>query len=368
MILNTIEQIKNHPFTFMQLADKEKFHTGFIAYAMREYPKLLNNLLNDDRNYLAGDKYKVLVEHDSTDILIVDEYYYDEPEKFPGKDKITPFAVIEVKFKSTMHNSKRKDDVIPQLTKYEEKYKKHNPRFIYIYLFEEAEIHDHFSKTWKFVSYQDLISMIEPIYGSGHIGDVQIIGTWISYMKLLVEFSKFIKGQGLFSLKTAYQSNEKICELINEIKLKSLVDHYRYSLVLSSLLNSNLIQSPLFKYTNKNEEKRTDAIYYLIDNTHGNGLLHFEIFNGKTTYGIQWQSSTLKLYMHAESKNNSERDEELVATAIKMFGEGEYSLNRDGVFRSISIYKELSWDIYDDQNDKTPIIADCLNKLASINK
>jgi hypothetical protein len=368
MILNTIEQIKNHPFTFMQLADKEKFHTGFIAYAMKEYPKFLNNLLNDNRNYLAGDKYKVLVEHDSTDILIVDEYCYDEPEKFPEKDKITPFAVIEVKFKSAMHTSKKKDDVIPQLTKYEEKYRKHQPQFIYIYLFEEAEIHDHFSKTWRFVSYNDLVTMLEPVYGSGYIGDAQIIGTWISYMKLMVEFSKFIKNQGLYSLKTAYQSNEKISELINEIKLKGLVDNYRYSLVLSALLKSDLIQYPLLKYTSKNEEKIKDAIYYLIDNTHGNGLLHFEIFNGKTTYGIQWQSSILKLYMHAESKNNSKRDEELIATAKKVLGEGEYSLNKDGVFRSISIYKELSWDIYDDQNDKTPIIAELLNKLVSINK
>ncbi len=72
--------------------------------------------------------------------------------------------------------------------------------------------------------------------------------------------------------------------------------------------------------------------------------------------------------MHADSKNNVERDAELLAMATKLFGEGAYTLNKDGVFRSISIYKDLSWDIYDDQNDKIAIIADCLNKLAQTNK
>ena len=367
MILNTIESIKNHPFTFMQLSDKEKFHTGLIAYAIKEYPKFLNNLLNDGRNYLASDKYRVLVEHDSTDILIVDEYYYDEPERFPGKDKITPFAVIEVKFKSAMHSSKKNEDVTPQLTKYEEKYKKHNPQFIYIYLFDEPEVQSQFSNTWRFISYNDLVTMLEPVYGAGHEGDIQIIGTWISYMKLMVDFSKFVKNQALYSLKSAYQSNERIGELINEIKMKGLVDHYRYSLFLSTLLKSDLIETPLQKYPSKSEDKKKDCIYYLIDNTHGNGLIHFEIFNGKTTYGIQWQSSILKLYMHADSKNNTERDTELLALATKLFGESSYTLNKDGVFRSISIYKDLSWDIYDDQNDKVAIIADCLNKLAKTN-
>ena len=368
MILETIEKIKNHPFTFMQLSDKEKFHTGLIAYAIKEYPKFLNLLLNDGRNYLAGDKYKVLVEHDSTDILIVDEYCYDEPEKFPGKDKITPFAVLEVKFKSAMHSSKKNEDVIPQLTKYEDKYKKHNPQFIYIYLFDEPEVQSHFSNTWRFISYNDLVTMLEPVYGAGHEGDIQIIGAWISYIKLMVEFSKFVKNQALYSLKTAYQSNDTIGALIHDIKMRGLVDHYRYSLFLTSLLKSELVKVPLLKYTKNKEEIKTDCIYYLIDNTHGNGLIHFEIFNGKTTYGIQWQSSLLKLYMHADSKNNVERDAELLAMATKLFGEGAYTLNKDGVFRSISIYKDLSWDIYDDQNDKIAIIADCLNKLAQTNK
>lgn len=368
MVLETIEKLKNHPFTFMQLSDKEKFHTGLIAYAIKEYPKFLNHLLNDGRNYLAGDKYRVLVEHDSTDILIVNEYYYDEPERFPGKDKITPFAVIEVKFKSAMHSSKKNEDVIPQLTKYEEKYKKHNPQFIYIYLFDEPEVQSQFYNSWRFISYNDLVNMLEPFYGAGYEGDVQIIGAWISYIKLMVEFSKFVKNQALFSLKTAYQSNDTIVALIHDIKMKGLVDHYRYSLFLNSLLKSNLIDTPLLKYPTKNEDKKKDCIYYLIDNTHGNGLIHFEIYNGKTTYGIQWQSSILKLYMHADSKNNTERDSELLALATKLFGEDSHTLNKDGVFRSISIYKDLSWDIYDDQNDKVAIIADCLNKLANTNK
>ncbi|MFY8069793.1 MAG: hypothetical protein ACOVMG_06840, partial [Flavobacterium sp.] len=187
-------------------------------------------------------------------------------------------------------------------------------------------------------------------------------------IKLMVDFSKFVKNQALYSLKTAYQSNEKIGELIHEIKMRGLVDHYRYSLFLTALLKSELVQVPMLKYTKIKEEIKTDCIYYLLDNTHGNGLIHFEIFNGKTTFGIQWQSSLLKLYMHADSKNNVERDAELLAMATKLFGEGNYSLNKDGVFRSISIFKELSWDIYDDQNDKVAIIADCLNKLANSNK
>jgi hypothetical protein len=367
MILNTIEDIKNHPFTFMQLADKEKFHTGMIAYAIKEYPKFLNILLNDGRNYLAGDKYKVLVEHESTDILIVDEYCYDEPEKHPDKDKIKPFAVIEVKFKSAMHSSKKNEEVIPQLTKYEDKYKKYNPQFIYIYLFDEPEVQNQFGKTWRFISYHDLITMLQPSYGQGHEGNIQIVGVWMQYIESMLAFSKFIKDQALYSLKTAYQSNETIGALIGEIKMRGLVDHYRYSLFLNALLKSEKLQSPLLNYPLKDEEKKKGCIYYKIDNTHGNGLIHFELCNGKTTFGIQWQSSSLKLYIHADSKKNSDRDEELIAMVKMLFGEAKYALNKDGLFRSISIYKDLSWDIYDDQNDKVDIIVDCLNKLSKIN-
>ena len=366
MIFTTIEKIKNHPFTFMQLADKEKFHTGMIAYAIKQYPKFVNILLSDGRNYLAGDKYKVLVEHESTDILIVDEYCYDEPEKYPGKDKITPFAVIEVKFKSAMHSSKKNEEVIPQLTKYEDKYKKYNPQFIYIYLFDEPEVQNQFGKTWRFIGYHDILTILGSVHDRGVLGNEQIIGTWISYVESMVEFSKFIKNQALFSLKTAYQSNETIGAYIGEIKMRGLVDHYRYSLFLNALLKSEKLQSPLLSYPSKDEEKKKDCIYYKIDNTHGNGLIHFELYNGKTTSGIQWQSSSLKLYIHADSKKNSDRDEELITLATKLFGEAEHTLNKDGVFRSISILKELSWDIYDDQNDKVDIIADCLNKLIAI--
>jgi hypothetical protein len=360
MVLNTIENIKDHPFTFMQLADKEKFHTGLIAYAIKEYPKFLNILINDGRNYNAL-PYHVLIEHDSTDILIVDggDYF--------NKNINTPFAVIEVKFKSAMHSSKKNEEVIPQLSKYEDKYKKYNPQFIYIYLFDEPEVQNQFRNTWKFISYRDLITMLQPSYGQGYEGSVQIVGVWMDYIKLMLEFSKFIKDQALYSLKTAYQSNESIGALIGEIKMRGLVDHYRYSLFLNALLKSEKLQSPLLSYPLKDEEKKKDCIYYKIDNTHGNGLIHFELYNGKTTFGIQWQSSSLKLYVHADSKKNSERDEELIAMAAKLFGEAEHALNKDGVFRSISILKELSWDIYDDQNDKVDIISEYLNKLSKIN-
>lgn len=356
MILSTIENLKRHPFSFMQLADKEKFHTGLIAYAIKSYPKFLNILMNDERNYNAL-PYEILIEHDSTDILIVDGGDYH------NKDIITPFAVIEVKFKSAMHSSKKNEETIPQLVKYEEKYKKHNPQFFYIYLIDEPEIQNQFSKTWRFISYRDLITMLEPSYGQGHEGDEQIVGVWLSYAKYMVEFTKFIKQQSLYSLKTAYQSNDQIGDRIKEIKMNGMVEHYRYSLFLNNLINSNKVNSPFLSYHNNNEEKKKDSVYYKVDNTHGNGLLHFELFNGKNTFGIQWQSSSLKLYIHSETKNDPERDENLRELAKGLFGEDDYFLNRDGLFRSITILKQLSWDIYEEQNDKVDIISDCLNKL-----
>jgi hypothetical protein len=335
-MIEIVKSLEKHPYTFMQLAHKEKFHSGVIAYALKEFPEMLNSLMNDGKDYNTIE-YKVLVEKESIDILIEDSH----------KNAI---AVIEVKFKSTMHISTTKGKETSQLDKYKKKYKKSKPKFIYIYLFEEKAVQNE-HPTWHFVSYSEIISYLKPAYSnkSKKTDNQRVVGTWISYIETLIKLVDFITQRDISSLKETSTSGIPIQSRIKGIKLGSIVDHYRFSLFLSKLEEKKLIPS--------------NCQYYKIDNTHGNGLLHFEFNYNPYNFGIQWQSGTLKLYMRSGHLKNSDRDENLMRLSKKLFGEFDQKLNRDGKFRSISILTEQSWDHYDDINNKVEIIGECLNKI-----
>lgn len=333
-MIEIVKNLEEHPYTFMQLAHKEKFHSGVIAYALKEFPEMLNSLMKDGKDYKTID-YEVLVEHKSIDILIVE------------KSTKNAIAVIEVKFKSVMHMSKGKS----QLIKYKENHKKSNPKFIYIYLFEEKIVQDKHAEEWDFVSYSEIISYLKPAYSnkSKKTDNQRVVGTWISYIETLIKLVEFITQRGISSLKETSTSGVPIQSRIKDVKLGSIVDHYRFSLFLSKLEEKKLIPS--------------NCQLSKIENTHGNGLLHFEFNNNPYNFGIQWQSGTLKLYMRSGHLKNSDRDENLMRLSKKLFGEFDQKLNRDGKFRSISILTEQSWDHYDDINNKVEIVGECLNKI-----
>ena len=43
-VIAAIEALRVHPFTLIQLSDKEKFHTGMLCYALNKYPILFKTI------------------------------------------------------------------------------------------------------------------------------------------------------------------------------------------------------------------------------------------------------------------------------------------------------------------------------------
>jgi len=351
-----MNNIKDHPFTLLSLSDREKFHTGFIAYAINNNKSLIKDIFGIEE----VEDLKAYVERESIDLIIAKNDW--DGKKF----RQNVIAIAEIKFKSDLHSD--------QLVKYSEKVNEIPKKLISLFepVFYDKETAAGFEKISikkiaEYVQKELKCSAHELVNGED---EYILFNLWYKYIENLYDLvNKFAEvGFGRIS------AFKKFKEELENIKLKGMFERFRYAKFVNKLIvdsNLNMILS-----TNDREEKET--LYFKIDNTHGNALLEFyfridkiRIGANMSKYGIQWQNGKLKLFIVANNANNNIRDNILrsLAKTYEKFNEveltkqnAEIKLNRDGKFRSVTI---LSLDIFDNLVDHYDIFKKLILELSS---
>jgi len=297
---SVLVKMGDHPFTLLGLSDREKFHTGFIAFCVNQigesfYKTLFG--LNEHSQIEAS------VEEKSIDLML--------------KCGKTVVAIAEVKLKSDLHSD--------QLDKYARKYPNSN-KYI-IGLFAPAYVYD--ANQWKLISFDDIgacLNSVRSSYKKTEYAD--LIVCWHQYVTLLARACNEYVTIGLGSVSA------NTVALLHELKLKGIFEQWRYASVASEM------------------REVIDCIHF--GNTHSNALLHVSagIYEGMTC-GLQWQAGSLKLYMEARvigNKNDIERDHALRKLAANFTNVHQATRISTGYFSSVTIEK---WDINADVRDKS---------------
>ena len=180
-IIKAFENLIDHPFTIIQMSDREKFHTGLLQYALKEYPQLYKLIFDIDGEFKSELEFKS-----------IDLYIYES-----STNKKKPYVLVESKFKTGLHFSKTKNGEVKQIQKYADKYKSASKGYL-ISLFPESEnlkINDHeFIKEYKNISFTgDILTVLELILEGDSKEEYQFLDLCVSYLKELKIKIEFIK-------------------------------------------------------------------------------------------------------------------------------------------------------------------------------
>ena len=188
---------------------------------------------------------------------------------------------------------------------------------------------------------------------------VPLITLWTSYLKdlkIVVDEFKSIRLEGI-------PNNENVKNLLSEVKLKGVFEGSRMSQVkqkLEGILHDTIKQD---LQTGAEIWKKPDVKnnYIILGNTHGNASLSLVMTDEhkSISYGIQWQSGIVKVFIQPEGKNlekwrkdntwgklRQEIFENLIALFESEWSGDKMKINKEGKFRSITVMeKELFTDI-----------------------
>ncbi|MDA8531859.1 hypothetical protein N9K44_03155 [Flavobacteriaceae bacterium] len=363
-LIKSFEYLIDHPFTIIQMSDREKFHTGLLQYALKIYPKLYKLIFD-----IHGE-FNSKLEFESIDLYI-----------YESKDKKKPYVLVESKFKTGLHLSRTKNGEVKQIQKYADKFKDASKGYL-ISLFPESEnlkINDHvFIKEYKNITFTgEILTQLERIQEGDSKKEDPLLDLWVSYLKELKIIIDFIKQQQLKLLNlNVYNNNKDFEDYSDELKLSGLFENYRLNLIKEEINEAIIQEKKVICFEKKNYE-----YFSRIDNTHGNALLHYEKkfenppHEDFISYGIQWQTDKIKFYIRSKNKKvNKIRDEYLSKFGKllqdKVFPDGiDLKLNPNGKFKSISIHEHSMFDDLKGIPDKIIELLNCLENIkTSINE
>ena len=393
--------LEKHPFTQIQLSDREKFHTGMLKLTLDVFQKdayaaifgvdFANDL------YTADKKIKTCLEENSVDLVIK-----KLPKNEKGKSNGEVFAIIESKFKTGLHYSNYKGEKISQL----EKYALNNPKtehgFV-VSLFPEeeedlkiqskqkAKIHefkkirftkevlDYLKKTYS--NYEKTKDEDEMEFWKKIQKDpaTPLITLWKSYLEGLEEIlNLFEKNNNPLDRITFKEEKEDIKSCLSNIKLKGVFEGFRMNQVKTKLEEELKKDDEIIKtlQDGANVWGKPDAEnnFIILGNTHGNASMSLVMFDEREsiTYGIQWQAGIVKVFIQPEGKlvsdwkndkkkldeENKKRDKKSEKTptlgwlakrekalndlkdeVCKEIETTEVKLNKEGKFRSFTLFK-----------------------------
>ena len=375
--------LEKHPFTQIQLSDREKFHTGMLKLTLDLFQKeayegifgkkFANNLFTSEVKEI-----ETCLEENSVDLSI-------------KKDEKV-FAIIESKFKTGLHYSNYKGEKISQL----EKYALNNPKtehgFV-VSLFPEeeedlkiqskqkAKIHEF--KKIRFT--KEVLDYLKGLAAEDRWEKIQddpskpLIILWKSYLEGLEEIlNLFEKNKNPLDRITFKEEKEDIKSCLSNIKLKGVFEGYRMNQVKINLQIEIKNESELIKKLHDGAKvwKKPDPEnnFIILGNTHGNASMSLVMTNEDETisYGIQWQAGNVKVFIQPEGKlvsdwkndkkkldeENKKRDKksentptlgwlakrekalnDLKDEVCKEIETTEVKLNKEGKFRSFTLFK-----------------------------
>jgi len=325
-------KLKQHPFTMIGLADREKFHTGMLSFVINELidgkkRALLTELWGSDAVNQCGfdesnepNSIESFVEQNSVDLVI--------------KQGTVKFWA-EMKFKTTLSEH--------QLLNYQEK----NPHAVGVLLalFTGVEkLPDGITEKpfpQIIVSFFNKNPIDGPIWKTRSSDEVGLVRLWHQYLgyisHLTREFTDF--GTKEVRHKAVWVAGLKA------IKLQGIFQHYRFSkfreMVAAKPINGGFPNIEVNQF-NSNGNAGIDYYFEMAPDSEP----------GRT--GLQWQSRSLKLFAIGESKNDITRDQRLqklregFPTIPLALGGSDKKSTRDGKFKS---YTVANWDIMDALTD-----------------
>lgn len=331
-----LSELQSHPFNLIGLADREKFHTGMLAFTLRSFLEhdeelffdLVSELWNQRFEKCSIDKIHVEVEHSGIDLVIATD------------GVVTHWA--EMKLKTGLSDQ--------QIRRYEDKYP--NSASVLLGLFPEQTG----SKKTVYRSFPTLVSRHitglpnDRLRNSGLSEDrLVLISMWVKYLSGLARLSDTFVVAGLEEIPDA----NKVSSLLRRIKLRGIFERYRYNLIQEQMSNpQSPVQPQLF-------------------NSNGNAGLDIRI-EASLPYGLQWQAGALKLFVEDPDfkKGNAtpERDSRLVELAANFCDhfdlERNTRLNASGKFRSITVRR---WGILENCHERGKFLTDGLDYLSGLN-
>lgn len=345
-VTSALQNLKQHPFTSIQLTDKEKFHTGMLKLLIEHAASIK---LERDLGLIykhSNGKPTCELELNSVDLLV--------------KQNSTT-TIVESKFKTGLHLSSYKGEKDSQITKYAMQHSEAQYGVVVSLFKEKSDLsikkHKHISEFKNITYSKEVLQFLNDTLEQSkekndHYFLLKLWGKYLSHLKALVEeFEKKV----LDSINNT--TNLQIG--LQQIKLKGVFQQFRMSLVATEV-------------SRKSEYKG------ILGNTHGNALLHYEFKFSKKShnlekYGIQWQNGKIKFYIELEKKpkesNEDLRDKALGIIGSDLFDkffkplgyESAKSSNRSGKFKSRNI---ADIDEFGDLNNVAGVLVECLNYLA----
>ncbi len=387
-----LDSLIKHPFTSIQLSDKEKFHTGMLKI-------MLDTIGEPAYACVFGNEFtKELYSNNGTPLILLEQGSIDMVIKKLIKDqKESIFAIIESKFKTGLHYSKDKktsSGYIDQLTKYaysndglKAKYGfvislfKENKDDLKIKSIPEKEPKIQKYKPLRFIDFdfgflEKEISRLNKsnLLKPDILDKAVLIRMWLDYLKCLSKVVNFFVEKKFEDVSDKNFEND-----LKKIKLKGVFERYRLKLIEKELLEKINPQEQLKESLKRGASfeniPNAENNFIMIKNTNGNESLllaiNSEEGNEKFYYGIEWQSGSVKVFIkwnknRINSDLKKKREEALILLIerllpklekntvdkfIKPNKKGELS-HRDSVFKSITIIKKSIFEDIQDISEK----------------
>lgn len=337
-INKSFTNLRSNPYTLSSLADREKFHTGFLAACLNQYGTGLLSALCPSATFTVS-QIHASVENKCVDLTVS----HGHPGHF--------LLAAEVKLKTDLS-----DENLERLAK---DTRLQDAQKLLIGLFPPANAaHKQRIKELGIIPLPlaNLPAIIRPFWEASESGDTKdAIRIWLNYLDALGTVAQYFQN-----LKTAPVSDKSIIQELNHLKLKGIFERYRLSLVLDLLMQNGL--------------SKLEGFTGYLHNTHGNTLLEIyrPIYTSRASkFGLQWQGNALKLFIEVKQESQrAARDEVLsriCADVVELYNRSGRSklsflkLNQPGKFRSATI---LRWNImHSSLDDKHIILLDVLRLL-----
>lgn len=336
-MLLTLDELKRHPFTLISLADREKFHTGMVAYVLQKLversdgsaSELLKTLWALDSLDFETDgqpKISIAVEQQSIDLMVLVE------------QKV--HLAAEFKLKTTLSSH--------QLESYRKKFPK--AKFVVLGLFPEPiKFNDISWRSFPDVALNFFDSPEKLDEFERHVSndEAALVRMWLGYLRSLNNLSQAFQSLGLGPV----DRRKDVVIGLSDIKLRGLFESYRYRLV------SELLNTP-------------DDLSVEPFNSNGNAGLNLE-FAARFPLGLQWQAGALKLfskdYNYTKGEPTNQRDDFLERLCRTFCEQSELEvpakMSKPGQFRSFTVIK---WNIFDDCNQSPERLSNYLHLIQKL--
>ena len=355
------EGLQNHPFTDIQLSDKEKFHTGMLKLLLDVFKSLELEHGLWEVNSKDYSNFEYVLEKNSIDLYA----------KEGGEE-----TIVESKFKSGLHLSKVNGERVSQLAKYV-KSRPEAKNGVVVSLFPEPE-RDLQVEEWLLK-----LKVESEIKEFKNIQFTESVHTRLDELLSLLESDKNFKGKiepkdaekiSLLKLWNSYlchlkklvdyfeEHGEDLCGIdqpdifkvnLERIKLKGIFERQRMIQVQKKVNDS--IENEEISLLESLKKENDHGSIGIIDNTHGNALIHIAIPSVVENeilldFGLQWQNNSLKFFIQRKNGNTKDDFQYSREKVLKKWGKKlkqvvdpkakpEIKNPSSGKFASVSIMK-----------------------------